>query len=114
MDKSARILVDSCVWVDNYLGHHPRHDDSFAFLNRAYEVGATLLYGASKLETIFYVLVAEAKRMIRAEKGGVRDADAASARAFAWGCLQNMRDFATAVGVDEADLWLASDRKSVV
>lgn len=113
MDKSARILVDSCVWVDNYLGHHPRHDDSFAFLNRAYEVGATLLYGASKLETIFYVLVAEAKRMIRAEKGGVRNADAASARAFAWGCLQNMRDFATAVGVDEADLWLASKYRSV-
>jgi predicted nucleic acid-binding protein len=51
--------------------------------------------------------------MIRAEKGGVRDADAASARAFAWGCLQNMRDFATAVGVDEADLWLASKYRSV-
>ena len=113
MDESVRILVDSCVWVDSYLGNHPKHDDSFEFLNRAYTTGATLLYGASKLETVFCVLVAEAKRMVRAEKGVVSEADAASARAFAWGCLENIRSFATAVGVDEADLWLASKYRSV-
>lgn len=113
MNESVRILVDSCVWVDNYLGNHSKHDESFAFLNRAYEAGATLLYGASKLETVFYVLVAEAKRMIRTEKGSVDEADAASARAFAWGCLENIRGFATAVGMDEADLWLASKYRSV-
>ena len=113
VDDSLRILVDSCVWVDNYLGYHPRHDESFAFLDRAYGAGATLLYGASKLETVFYVLVAEAKRLVRAERGAVSETDAASARAFAWGCLENIRSCATAVGVDEADLWLASKYRSV-
>ena len=113
VDDSLRILVDSCVWVDNYLGNHPKHDKSLEFLNRAYEAGATLLYGASKLETVFYVLAAEAKRMVRTEKGVVSEADAASARAFAWGCVENIRDCATAVGVDEADLWLASKYRSV-
>ena len=62
-----------------------------------------MLYGASKLETVFYVLVAEAKRMVRTEKGAVSETDAAFARAFAWGCLENIRSFATTVGVDEAD-----------
>ena len=113
VDDSLRILVDSCVWVDNYLGDHPKHDESLEFLNRVYTAGATLLYGASKLETVFHVLVAEAKRMVRAGKGVVSETDAASARAFAWGCLENTRSCATAVGVDEADLWLASKYRSV-
>ncbi len=113
MDKQMRILVDSCVLVDNYLGSHPKHGESYEFLNRAYTAGATLLYGASKLETVFYVLVTEAKRMVRTEKGVVSEADAAAARAFAWGCIENIRNFATAVGVDEADLWLASKYRSV-
>lgn len=113
MDKQMRILVDSCVLVDNYLGSHPKHGESYEFLSRAYTAGATLLYGASKLETVFYVLVAEAKRMVRTEKGVVSETDAAAARAFAWGCIENIRNFATAVGVDEADLWLASKYRSV-
>ena len=42
VDDSLRILVDSCVWVDNYLGDHPKHDESLEFFNRAYIAGVTL------------------------------------------------------------------------
>lgn len=108
MNSETRILVDSCVWVDSYLGNHPKHDESFLFIRDAYAAGATLLYGASKLESMFYVLVAEAKRLVQAEKGAVSETDAAAARSFAWGCVENVRSCATAVGVDEADIWLAS------
>ena len=47
------------------------------------------------------------------EKGAVGEQDAAAARAFAWGCVQNMRCLATAVGVDESDIWLASKYRSI-
>lgn len=113
MDRQTRLLVDSCVWIDSYLGDHPRHDESLAFLIQAYNQGSQLFFGASKLESIFYVLVAEAKRMVRSEKGRVDEADSAAARAFAWGCVESIRGLATAVGVDEADLWLASKYRSI-
>ena len=51
--------------------------------------------------------------MVRTEKGAVSETDAVFARAFAWRCLENIRSFATAVGIDEADLWLASKYRSV-
>lgn len=113
MSSKRKILVDSCVWIDSYLGDHPRHDESLAFLRKAYDCGVQLLYGASKLETVFYVLAAEAKRLVRLEKGQVGEHDALAARAFAWGCIENMRSFATAVGVDESDIWLASKYRSI-
>ena len=113
MADGLRILVDSCVWVDSYLGDHPRHDESLAFLRKAREHGATLLYGSSKLETLFYILAAEMKRMVRAEKGSVSEADARAARAFAWGCIENVQELATAVGMDTGDLWLASKYRSI-
>lgn len=68
VNSELKNLVDSCVWIDSYLGGHPRHDDSLAFIREAYESGAQLLYGASNLESIFYVLLAEVKRMVRLEK----------------------------------------------
>ncbi len=107
------VLVDSCVWVDSYLGDHPKHDESLAFLREAWDKDVTLLYGASKLESMFYVLAAEMKRIIRAEKGALSDADALAARAFAWGCVENIRELATSVGLNEGDLWLASKYRSV-
>ncbi len=113
MADDLSLLVDSCVWVDSYLGDHPRHDESLAFLTKARERGATLLYGASKLETMFYILSAEMKRIIKAGKGEISKTDAHVARAFAWGCIENVRELATAVGVDTGDLWLASKYRSI-
>ena len=113
MGSELKILIDSCVWVDSYLGDHPRHDESVAFIQEAYESGAQLLFGASKLETVFSVLTAEVKRMIRREKGIVEESDAAAVRAFAWGCVENIRSYATAIGMDDSDLWLASKYRSI-
>lgn len=112
-NNETKILVDSCVWIDSYLGDHPKHDESLAFIREAYEAGITLLYGASKLESMFYILNAEAKRLIRREKEFVGESDALAARAFAWGCMHNIRSLATAVGMDESDIWLASKYRSI-
>jgi predicted nucleic acid-binding protein len=39
--------------------------------------------------------------------------DAAMVNELAWGCVQNMREVATAVGLDDSDLWIACKYKSL-
>lgn len=107
MSDGLRLLVDCNVWIDAYAATRPRHDESLGFVNRALESGAALMYGASKLETVFYVLSAEVKRVTRMQLGAVSERDALCAQEFAWGCVNNLCGIATAVGVDQGDLWLA-------
>lgn len=107
MSKALRLLVDCNVWVDSYLVPRKRHEESLAFINEALEAGSTLLYGASKLETLFYVIRADAKRIILGQKDRLSEQDADFALQFAWGCVNNIYDIATAVGLDQGDLWLA-------
>lgn len=107
MNEPLRLLVDCNVWIDSYLAPHTRHQESFTFVNEALESNATLLYGASKLETLFYVLNAEAKRVARLQNGVLTEQDAQCAREYAWGCINNLCDIATAVSIDQGDLWLA-------
>lgn len=113
MPKPVRILVDSCVWIDSYLGDHARFEESYQFLKKARGAGAELLYGASKLEGMFYVLVAEFRRGMCDAGGNVPENATRVAQAFAWGCIENIRELATAVGLDEGDLWLACKYRSV-
>lgn len=107
MSRSLKLLVDCNVWVDSYITPRANHEESLAFVNDALESGATLLFGASKLETILYVLRSEAKRILRIQKSELSDADAGFTLRFAWGCIDNLCEIATAVGLDESDLWLA-------
>lgn len=112
MSEQTRILVDTDVWVGNYLGTSPHYEESYAFLKLACERGATLLYGATKLEDAFSELEAGFVRAMW--DGGAEEARAKSvARSFAWGCVDNIRELGTAVGADEADLWLACKYRTV-
>lgn len=107
MNDTLRLLVDTNVWIDSYLVSRANHEQSFALINKAIDAESTLLYGSSKLETVFYVIRAAAKREIRAQKGELDEADAQLALRYAWGCVNNICDIATGVGVDQADIWLA-------
>lgn len=51
--------------------------------------------------------------MVRLEKRSVGESDALAARAFAWGRVQNIRNLATAVGVDESGIWLVNKYRSI-
>jgi len=107
MRRPLKLLVDCNVWIDSYMALHRHHEESLRFVNEALNAGCELLYGASKLETTFYVIHADAKRVIRADKGEVNEFDAEFALRFAWACVENMEEIATAVAVDASDLWLA-------
>lgn len=110
---SKRLLVDTNVWVCNYVPMRVGHAQAREFLRAVWQNEALLYYPAPILKDVFYLLGLEYKRQIRAEKGELTQDDAAMVNELAWGCVQNMRDVATAVGLDDSDLWLACKYKSL-
>ena len=101
------LLIDTNVWLGNYLPSRRGHDECRTFLRVAREHDASLLYPAPILKDVFYLIGQEFKRQVQLEKGAVSEEDAGIIRRLAWGCIDNMRELATAVGVDESDIWLA-------
>ena len=105
--NACMILVDTNVWLDNYLPNRKGHEDARRFLVRATATDSVfLLYSAPILKDAFYILASSLKEEIRRE-GKLTQEAARTIRQIAWSCIDNMRELGTAVGVDEADLWLA-------
>ena len=109
---SITLLLDTNVWVDNYCVDHASNKVVRELLSAAYEKGITLMYPASSIKDVFYVLGHEFRRI--ASQGGVlSESDARAVNEVVWGCVNNMCEIATAVGVDEGDMWLARKYKSL-
>ena len=111
--KLPSLLVDTNVWMCNYVPMRSGHAEARAFFRAAWEHEAQLLFPAPILKDVFYLLGLEYKRQVRADKGRLSQADAATINELAWGCVQNMREVATAVGTDDTDLWLACKYKAL-
>ena len=104
------ILVDTNVWLDNYLGFRKGNAAAMRFIAAARRCGATLVYPVGALQDVFALLVIELKRAARLSSPdkAIGEGDVLAFRRIAWACVDNMRKFAVAVGADEADVWLAS------
>ena len=74
----------------------------------ALDCHAELMFPASAIKDVFYIVGQELKRVVRAEKGDVSQADALSIQSFAWGVVDNMQEVATPVGMDYSDVYLAT------
>lgn len=101
------LLLDTNVWLDNYLPFRTGHEDATRLLTYAQQAEVHLLYAMGSLQDLAYVLQASAKEQFRRIGRQVDQEAAAVARAFSLDCLANLRTIATAVGADESDLWLA-------
>lgn len=99
-------LVDTNVWLDNYLADRPNAGQSRAFIAQARAREVQLVYPVHCLSDVFLLVQAHLKRAAR-EQGSFDEADAVAIREIAWACVENMREFATAVGADESDAWKA-------
>lgn len=111
--RQKLLLVDTNVWMCNYVPMRVGHGEAREFFRTAWEHEAQLLYPAPILKDMFYLLGLEYKRQIRSKKGELSQTDATAVNELAWGCVQNMREVATAVGVDDSDLWLACKFKAL-
>lgn len=107
------ILVDTNVWLDNYLPNRPHGEESRSFLDEATMLGAELVYPASIVKDVFYVVGSEYKRMLRVEGREVTQSDALAINRIAWAVVDNMSELATPVGMDLSDIWLASKWRGV-
>ena len=114
MSGQARVvLVDTNVWLDQYLPGRPHAKDSQAFVDRALELGIELAFPATCIKDVFYLAGSEYKRIVRAEAGAVSEADAQAIQRIAWGIADSLQEIATPVGVDLSDVWFASKLRKV-
>ena len=107
------IVVDTNVWLDQYLPARPHRAESHAFVDAALAQGVELTYPVSVIKDVFYLVANEYKRVVRAETGALSESDARSIQRLAWGVVDNMQEVATPVGMDLADVWLASKWRRV-
>lgn len=109
----VRILVDTSVWLDAYLGFRQGNSAARALFAAGRQAGALFLYPVGSLQDVFALLIMELKRKAREEGSTLDESTMATFRRTAWGCIDNLRENATAVGADDADVWLASKYRKV-
>ena len=102
------LIVDTNVWLASYLPNRPGHDSALAFFTEATDCGAQLLYAVATIRDVFHLAERSLKEEARSQEGGLSVANAKAIRHLAWGMVDNMREMATAVGLDDSDLWMAS------
>ena len=105
--RSLYIMVDTCVWVDNYCIDHAGGEAAKRFLALARAAGAELLFPFHCIKDVQYVIAHEFKRAATREQGSVSESMALAIREASWACVRNMSELATAVGGDISDVWLA-------
>lgn len=101
------LLLDTNVWLDNYLDVRPSSEESRKLIDLALAHEITLTYPITALKDVHFIIASFLKRAARTE-GGMLDAEKAAAiNDAAFACVKNMREIATAVGADDSDAWLA-------
>ena len=111
MTSTPILLLDTNVWIDGYCGDHPHGEAAKRLLSLGAIGVVNLAYATTSVKDVFYVLTHEFKRMARAATGELTESQAAAALEGAWGCVNNMAEIASAVGVDQGDVWIARKQR---
>lgn len=106
-EKAITMVVDTNVWLDNYLHNRDGYEAARNFFNLLSSLDIRPLYSAATLKDVFYIIASSLKTEIHREGSTLTKGDTLAIREIAWACVENMRELGTAVCVDEADLWLA-------
>lgn len=110
---SKKVLCDTNVWLDYYLGARPHHESARKLIREGIRQGAFFLVPVSALGDFFYLCQADFKKALRNAFGTVDDTQAAAAREAAWAALSNLLETATVVGADHSDAYRALKHKAV-
>lgn len=109
-----RVLVDTNVWLDNYLTDRTTSLSACEFMDLANNRGIELLYPVHVIKDVYYLIRSDLKRRERNRIGNVSESSALAIESVAAACADNMRQNATAVGADESDVWLAFKYRPLV
>lgn len=92
-----RLLLDTNVWLDNYIPDRADHQLVGSLLTRAIKQQHDLPYALPSAKDVFYLITHAYKQMAR-EEGNLTEATASAINEIAWACIDNMVDLACAVG----------------
>lgn len=105
--RVPKFLVDTNVWLDNYLGSRGGCAESRRFIDEATACRAPLLHAATSAKDVYFFTGKLAKARMRAQGHPITEADALAIKRLAWAHVRNMGEISTAVGIGLAELWLA-------
>lgn len=108
----SRLLLDSNVWIDLFASDRPGRESAQALISWAVDHEADLLYAATSIKDVYYLLEEREKRRMRAAGKEITPASAAAVNEYAWGCIRTMEELATVVPVDQSDIWIATKYRS--
>lgn len=107
------LLLDTNIWLDNCFDARSKHQQAKRLMLLANEKDCQLLYAPHSSKDVFRLVEAGVKNTLRKRAGSLSEADAYTARQFAWGYLDFMTQVATAVGCDASDVWLAQKQRAL-
>lgn len=111
--KPTRIVVDTCVWLDNYLWFRPGCRDAQGLIDTALGADVCLLYAVTAIKDVYYLAQRLLKEQFRRDGAVLTEGDFGAIEEIAWSCVSNMEEIATAVGIDSFDIHLAAKYRSV-
>lgn len=109
----SKLLIDSNVWLDLFVGERPGHKAAVKLVTWAVRQEVSLFYAASSIKDVYYILEECQKRKVRAAGNEVDSPVAAAINEYAWGCIRAMEEMAVVVPLDQSDVWLATKFRSL-
>lgn len=107
------IVLDTCILLDNYLGNRPNAKASRALIDFCLAERIPLLYSAASIGSVAYLIENALKTQTRESGTGIDESTGLAARRAASACIESLQLIATAVGVDDSDIWLARKYQSL-
>ena len=100
------ILIDTNVWLDMYIPNREGADDAIRLIDIARELSASLAFASHTCLDVFQKVSFEQKAWVR-KQGVLTEKWATAIKRYAWDCINDMQEIATAIPVDSNDLYLA-------
>lgn len=113
MAPQTQILLDANVWLDFFVPGRAGSAAVARLVRKAVETNAQMLYPAYILDDLFYEIRRDAAEWVRASAGEVSREAARYCHEYAWGCITDLRELASAVPTDDGDVWLAIKYRSL-
>lgn len=107
------VILDTNVILDCYFADRPCAKASVEAINAALSHDITLCYAASQAKDVFFLAQLILKSAECKERGEVSHTAAQAINTTCWAILDNLSEFASVVGTDEPDVWLARKHRSI-
>lgn len=103
MSLPNTVLLDTNVWIDNYVGNRKNSSVVRALINICQQQNIELCAAILSLKDVYYQIGAELKREQRATEEGLSATQAMAIEEIAWQCAINLSKHAVLVAADQSD-----------